>query len=61
MTKFDLGVKWGKLTKSHILNNLGNTCVPDATYQVSSHQSIDPEEDFVRFLPYMIMAAMLVM
>ena len=35
MIKFDLGVKWVKFNQDHNLNNLGSTCIDNATYQVS--------------------------
>ena len=48
--------------QGHNLNNFGRTPIHNATYLVSIHQSIGSgEEDFLRFLPYMGMAAMLVM
>ena len=62
MTKFDLSVNRSGSTQGHNVNNLGCTCIDNATYQVQGHQSIGSgEEDFLRFLPYMGMAAMLVM
>ena len=35
MTKFDLGVKGVKVNPGHNLNNLGSTCIDNATYKVS--------------------------
>ena len=41
-------------------NNLDRTCVSNATYKFQFHRSISSGEDFLRFLPYIGVAAMLV-
>ena len=49
-------------TQGHHLNKLGSTWALDATYWVSRHRPFCPgEEDFLRFLPYMCIADILVM
>ena len=49
-------------TKGNNLNNLGSTCMTMLHTKYQGHRSIGSgEEDFLRFLPYMGMAAMLVM
>ena len=42
------------------MKNLGSTSIDNATYQVQGHRFI-ASGDFLRVLPYMGMAAMLVM
>ena len=52
----------GQVKPRFNLNNFGSTYIHDATHKVSRHRSIGSgEKDLLRFLPYMGMAAMLVM
>ena len=51
-----------KSTQSYNLNNLGSICVHDATYQVLSDPSVGSrEKEVLKFLPYIGLAAVLVM
>ena len=51
-----------KIGQGHHLNKLGSTRVPDAAYQVSRSSAFwFQRRRFLRFLPYMGMAAILVM
>ena len=48
-------------TQGYNLNNLGSTCIDNATKFQGRRFIGSGEEDFLRFLPYMGMAVMLVM
>ena len=56
--KFDLAIK--RSTQCHHLSKLGSTRALNAAYQVSRSLAFCSREDFLRFLPYMSMVAILV-
>ena len=62
MTKYDLGINGSRSIQGHNLNNLGSTRIDNATNQISrSSVNWFWRRRFLRFLPYMGMAAILVM
>ena len=62
VTKFDLGVNVSRSTLGNNLNSLGSTCIDNVTYKVSRSSVYWVwRRRFLRFLPYLGMAAMLVM
>ena len=47
VTKFDLGVKWVKVSPGHNLNNFGSTCIKMLHTKFQGHWSTGSgEEDF---------------
>ena len=60
--KIDLCVKRSEVNLDHYLKEFGSTRVPDASYQVSRSSAIlFWKRIFLRFLPYMGMAAIFAM